>query len=140
MCSSDLGKQQMKLFGLEDFWGNVREWIDGLVSTSTWNMRTATDNFNDTGAGYMDNGQGASANIGNYMSKPQGTTKTGFIAKEVTGSDSTYFCDSAYLNSSCVANFGGYWSHASHAGAFYLPVNNAASISDATIGARLMFL
>jgi hypothetical protein len=134
------GKQQMKLFGLEDFWGNVREWIDGLVSTSTWNMLTATDNFNDTGAGYMDNGQGATANIGNYMSKPQGTTKTGFIAKEVTGSDSTYFCDSANLLSSCVAYFGGTWSYASTAGAFSLPVADTASGSTARIGARLMFL
>ena len=134
------GKQQMKLFGLEDFWGNVREWIDGLVSTSTWNMLTATDNFNDTGAGYIDNGQGAIANIGNYMSKPQGTTKTGFIAKEVTGSDSTYFCDYAYLSSSCVASFGGFWSDASYTGAFFLQVIYAASISNAHIGARLMFL
>jgi len=134
------GKLQMKLFGLEDFWGNVHEWIDGLVSTSTWNMLTTTDNFNDTGAGYMDNGQGASANIGNYMSKPQGTTKTGFIAKEVTGSGSTYFCDYASLYSSCVASFGSGWGDASGAGAFCLLVYIAASYSGAAVGARLMFL
>lgn len=134
------GKLQMKLFGLEDFWGNVYEWIDGIVTSSTRNMLTATTGFNDAGTGYTDQGQGATANIGNYMSKPQGTTKTGFLAKEVTGSATTYFCDSASLTASCVAYFGGDWSTASTAGAFLLRVYYAASASYALIAARLMYL
>ena len=131
---------QMKLFGLEDFWGNIWEWIDGIVTDSTRNILTATDNFNDSGSGYKNQGQGATSNIGNYMSKPQGTTKTGFLAKEVNGSESTYFCDYATLCASCVASFGGGWSDAANAGAFQLIVYNAASRSDAHIAARLMFL
>lgn len=130
----------VKCFGLEDFWGNIWEWIDGCVTNSTRNILTGNDNFNDSGSGYTDNGQGATANIGNYMSKPQGTTKTGFLAKEVNGSDSTYFCDSADLSASCVARFGGHWNDASNAGAFRLDVNNAASGSYAPIAARLMYL
>lgn len=131
---------QMKLFGLEDFWGNIWEWIDGIVTDSTRNILTATDNFNDSGSGYKNQGQGATSNIGNYMSKPQGTTKTGFLAKEVNGSESTYFCDYAYLYASCVALFGGGWDNAAYAGAFRLDVNNAASSSYALVAARLMFL
>ena len=46
------GKLQMKLFGLEDFWGNVYEFIDGIFSDSSRNILTATENFNDTGNGY----------------------------------------------------------------------------------------
>ena len=134
------GKLQMKLFGLEDFWGNLYEWIDGIVTNSTRNMLTATDGFNDTGSGYTDQGQGATANIGNYMSKPQGTTKTGFLAKEVSGSETTYFCDYASLYASCVASFGGSWGRASAAGAFRLNVNDASSNSGASIAARLMYL
>ncbi|MEG1820496.1 MAG: hypothetical protein RR261_06690, partial [Oscillospiraceae bacterium] len=134
------GKLQMKLFGLEDFWGNVYEWIDGVFSNSTRNILTATDGFNDTGAGYTDQGQGAAANIGNYMSKPQGTTKGGFIAKEVSGSETTYFCDCAYLYASRVAYFGGIWANASIAGAFRLYVDYSADYSNAGIAARLMFL
>ena len=130
----------VKCFGLEDFWGNIWEWIDGCVTNSTRNILTGNDNFNDSGSGYTDNGQGATANIGNYMSKPQGTTKTGFLAKEVSGSDSTYFCDSASLYASCVARFGGHWIDASYAGAFRLYVNYASSGSNASIAARLMYL
>lgn len=130
----------VKCFGLEDFWGNIWEWIDGCVTNSTRNILTGNDNFNDSGSGYTDNGQGATANIGNYMSKPQGTTKTGFLAKEVNGSESTYFCDSADLYASCVAVFGGGWGHASGTGAFRLDVGGAASASSASVAARLMFL
>ena len=74
------------------------------------------------------------------MNKPQGSTKTGFLAKEVSGSETTYFCDSAYLYASCVACFGGNWGTASYAGAFLLYVSNAASSSGATVAARLMYL
>lgn len=130
----------VKCFGLEDFWGNIWEWIDGCVTNSTRNILTGNDNFNDSGSGYTDNGQGATANIGNYMSKPQGTTKTGFLAKEVNGSESTYFCDYAYLSASCVAKFGGGWAYVADAGAFRLGVHYAASISGAAVAARLMFL
>lgn len=134
------GKQQMKLFGLEDFWGNIWEWIDGIVTDSTRNILTATDNFNDSGSGYTNRGQGATANIGGYMNKPQGTTETGFLAKEVSGSETTYFSDSPYLYASCVARFGGSWGDASHAGAFLLDVANASSDAYALIAARLMYL
>ena len=131
---------QMKLFGLEDFWGNIWEWIDGVVTNSTRNILTATDSFNDNGTGYTDRGQGATSNIGNYMSKPQGTSETGFLAREVAGSATTYFCDYARLFASDVAHFGGSWSDGDSAGAFYLRVINSASYTDATFGSRLMFL
>lgn len=131
---------QMKLFGLEDFWGNIWEWIDGIVTDSTRNILTATDSFNDSGSGYKNQGQGATSNIGNYMSKPQGKSETGFLAKEVNGSQSTYFCDYAILYASCVASFGGGWSDGAMAGAFRLYVADAASYSYAYVAARLMFL
>ena len=57
------GKQQMKFLGIEDFWGNLRWWIDGLFSDSNRNIKTAFQNFNDTGSGYTDRGQGATSNI-----------------------------------------------------------------------------
>lgn len=130
---------QMKLFGLEDFWGNIYEWIDGIVTDDSRNILTATDNFNNSGSGYKNQGQGATDDIGNYMSKPQGKSETGFIAKEVRGSQSTYFCDSSWLMASGVAYFGGtsaYW--ADKVGAFHLNVDDAGSYD--IISARLMYL
>lgn len=135
------GKHHIKLFGIEDFWGNVYEWIDGIVTDSSRNVLTANSGFNDSGSGYTNNGNGGvSGDIGNYISKPQGSTKAGFVAKEVNGSESTYFCDNAILNASRVAAFGGFWINGSHAGAFLLTVYDVASTSSANAGARLMFL
>lgn len=131
---------QIKCLGIEDLWGNVYEWVDGIFSSSTRNILTAiyNKNMNDTGSGYQDNGQGASSDIGNYMSKPQGTTEKGFVAKEVSGSASTYFCDYASLYASLVAYAGGYYSDTGSAGVFLLDVGSSASGSGANVGGRLI--
>ena len=134
------GKLQMKLFGLEDFWGNIYEWIDGIYCDSNRHILTATDGFNDSGNNYTDQGQGASANLSNYMSKPQGTSETGFVAKEVSGSATTYFCDYGTLYAVGLAAFGGDWDDASYAGAFPLVVYSSASAANSDVGGRLMYL
>lgn len=134
------GKLQMKCFGIEDLWGNVYEWIDGLWSDASRNICTAFKGFNDTGASYTSRGQGATSNIGGYMSKPQGTTEMGFIAKEVSGSETTYFADSASLGASHLPSFGGNWGNGGYAGVFQLDVANSAGNAAAIIGGRLMYL
>lgn len=134
------GKLQMKFLGIEDFWGNLRWWIDGLFSDASRNILTAFDNFNDTGSGYTSRGQGATADIGNYMSKPQGSSEAGFIAIGVAGSATTHFTDYAPLAASRLPSFGGYWNYADYAGVFCLYVGNFASESAAYLGGRLMYL
>lgn len=123
-------------------WGNLRWWIDGFWSDSSRNMWTAFTNFNDNGSGasYTNRGQGATSDIGNYMSKPQGTTEAGFVAKEVSGSETTHFTDYAYLYASRLPAFGGPWNYGSFAGVFYLFVDRAADYSYSSLGARLMYL
>lgn len=137
---STSGTTHVKFAGIEDFWGNLYYWIDGVFSDGSRNILTAFDNYNDTGSGYTSRGQGATSNIGNYMSKPQGTTETGFIAKEVSGSSSTYFCDYANLNASRLAYFGGHWNDGDAAGAFQLYVSYSASNAYSYLGGRLMYL
>lgn len=134
------GKYQSKCLGIEDLWGNVHEWVDGIFSSSTRNILTAiyNSNMNDTGSGYKDNGQGATSNIGNYMSAPQGTTETGFVPKEVSGSATTYFCDYASLYASSIAYAGGGYGNADGAGVFRLDVFYSASSSSANVGGRLI--
>lgn len=134
---------QVKCFGIEDFWGNYWEFVDGLCSDSARNVLTCTcaKDFDTDGTGYDNNGNGGvTANIGNYMNRPQGGSKAGFTAQSVAGSDSTYFCDYAHLYASCLAIFGGYWTHASDAGAFRLNVYYAFSLSNANVACRLMYL
>lgn len=134
------GKLQMKLFGLEDFWGNYYEWVDGIYSDSVRNILVGTDNFNDTGSGYTNHGQGATSDISGWMKRPQGTTETGFIIKETRASETTYFCDHAYLYASKFTHFGGSWASDSFAGIFSLYVYSYADSSGTSISGRLMYL
>ena len=132
--------QQVKCFGLEDLWGNVFDWIDGLFSDASRNILTAFRNFNDTGTGYTNQGQGATVNIGNWLSRPQGTTERGFIAREVNGSSTTFFADYASLAAGCLPIFGGNWNDGADAGVFRLNVYDSASNVHMGLGGRLMFL
>ena len=133
--------QQMKLFGLEDFWGNVWEFIDGIYSDSSYNILTATENFNDTGSGYTNRGSsGFSSNTGGWTSKVQGTSEKGFVLKEASGSETTYYSDYAYVYASRLACFGGNGSNRAVAGAFLLYVDISASTSISRFSARLMYL
>lgn len=134
---------QVKCLNLEDFWGNYWEFVDGLASDANRNVLTCdiAKDFVTNGTGYKNNGNGGvSVNIGNYMKLPQGGSDAGFTARDVTGSDSTYHCDFAYLSASCLAIFGGSWLYALGAGAFPLSVNYAFSFSSASVGCRLMYL
>lgn len=130
---------QVKLFGLEDFWGNIWEWIDGVATDSTHNILTATDGFNDSATGYIIRGQGGDISTA-YMSKPQGTSETGFLGKEASGSKATYFCDMVKSAPSCIGLFGGYRRYEDGAGAFCLYIGENLSASGDSLGSRLMFL
>lgn len=134
------GKQQIKFLGIEDFWGNLFCWIDGLVSSSNYHALTATKNFNDDGTGYNDKGQVATTNIGGYMKIPQGTNDLGFIIKIQGGSSTTYFADGASFNNGFIPCFGSSWNSSLSAGAFNLFVDMYASDFDNTCGGRLMYL
>jgi hypothetical protein len=132
------GKLQNLFCGIEDFYGNLRYWIDGFFSNATRNMLIANQGFNDTGSGYADYGQGANADLGGYISNVQGATETGFIVKATTGSTTTYYPDYGNLSTSSLLFFGSSWTEAGIAGAFRLGAYYAASNSGADVGARLM--
>jgi hypothetical protein len=74
------------------------------------------------------------------MSVCQGTSATGFIAKTVAGSASTYFCDFAYLYASRCPYFGGHWAVASDAGALRIVLANSAAVGSSLFGGRLMYM
>ena len=146
MSASDRtgGKKQIKCLGIEDFWGNIYQWVDGITTDSSRRLCVChiPSSFSDSTSGTNINviASGVSSDISNYLSKVQGSTDGGFVAKEVSGSDSTYFCDTAYLYASRVACFGGYWNSGAYAGAFTLPVNSSASDAYSSIGSRLMYV
>lgn len=135
------GKQQMKFLGVEDFWGNLRQWVDGLYCDSNRNVLISNNSvFNDTGSGYLNYGKGASDNISGLIGDIQGGSSTGFIVKATNGSGTTHYCDYGDLHSGCLSAAGGDWSDGLYAGTFRLHVGYSASYSFSSIGARLCYI
>lgn len=133
---------RVKLFGIEDFWGNSKDGIDGLFCNSSRQILTSTDNFNNNATGYINQGEVSINNLGSYMTKPLGASETGFIAKEANGgSKTTYFCDIAILDANRYPNFADIRdSNGEGAGVFALSIYYPSSFTNTDTGARLMYL
>ena len=129
---------QVKCLGIEDFWGNIFEWVDG-IATKNFTVYTANGNYNDNCDGYTA-AKTIESKISGYMSKAQGTRRLGFAPLQTSGSESTYYCDYANINVSSsvhVALFGCDWNDGADAGAFRLGVHDSPSDSYINFGARL---
>lgn len=133
----------MKLFGIEDLWGNLYSFIDGFWHSADYHIWTATENFNDNGTNYTDRGASGitSKLIGGYYTAIQGDTHKGFITKGNTGgSSTTYYCDQQALYASRPMCFGGTRTQNFMAGIFYLHVYRPVTYTDMSRGSRLMYL
>lgn len=144
MCygNPDSGTDRMKLFGLEDLWGNAYQSISGLYSSNR-NLLTTTDNFGvDTSVSSWEYNvsSGVTSDVVGYISKSQGTNNGGFVIKVENGSSTTYYSDYSYLIAFRFAVVGGFWNDGDHAGVFYCEVATSASGSRNNVGSRLMYL
>lgn len=134
---------RMKLFGLEDLWGNVSQFISGLYSDSNRNLLTTTDNFGvDTSASAWEYNvsSGTEGNVYGNMVESQGTNNGGFVIKVSSDSSTEYYSDYAALRSSYFPYVGGNWGDSDNAGVFSCNVVSSESISNSYIGSRLMYL
>jgi hypothetical protein len=136
--------QQMSLFGVEAFYGNIWTWVDGINIKANNNPWIADHGFADDTftAPYVNTGLTLAAVNGYVSAANLDPTKSfGWLASAVAGSDSTYLTDYYYQNSdNRAAKFGGDWADGANAGAFTWDLDSAASNVDRTIGARLAFL
>ena len=138
-------QQSVKVFGMEDFWGNVTRRIAGWINASgthkvkltrgTHDGSTVSD-YNTTGNGYISAGSAptSSGYINSNSTKNWGRLPTGR-----SGSSSTYECDYVYGTGSGTnyAYVGGYWSDALRAGPFFAHLYDTASVSGTRIGASI---
>ena len=139
---SSSGTTRVKFLGIEDFYGNLYQWIDGIYSDSSRNIRTYYKNFEgtDNGSNYQYTvSSGLSSNTFGYISDIQGTNHGGFVIKAKSGSSSTYYTDYAFLYDGRCAYFGGDVSRGAGAGAFLLHLYYSASSPGSNVGARLMY-
>ena len=134
------GTTHVKFLGIEDFYGNLLQWIDGLYCDSSYNIKTDYNNFTgEDGSAFRYSQSGFSFIMNGYINKVSGTNNGGFVPLSANGSSSTYYADSAFLYSGCFGSFGGSWSNRATAGAFRLFVNYAASGSSSNLGCRVVY-
>jgi len=136
--------QAMSYRGIENFYGNVWKFIDGiLVKDDGYYFGNSVDDYNDSGTGYLHIGtipittDGYGSNFENLAS-----FDFAYMTNSVNGSSSTYLTDYLYAHDATETNiclFGGRWSDGSFAGAFNLDLYDVASIALSYIGARLCY-
>jgi hypothetical protein len=131
---------RVKCMGIEDLWGNVWSWVEGLITDGSRNILTAFRSFNDSGSGYQNRGQWATTDIAGSVITSQGTSERGFLARTAGGSSTTYYGDSVVVVASRAVFFGSNWSEGASAGIFHMYVSQSASFSATDIGSRLMYL
>lgn len=149
-ASSSSNKSGVKVFGMENWWGNIYRRTAGLILTGGSTIRakycygtsdgSTTSGYNSTGSGYINTGVSPTGSSGclRYNNFANGM----MIPYSRGGSDTTYYCDYFYYTSSssttAYAICGGYYSGSS-CGAFYVHLGSAASGSGSDLGASLSF-
>ena len=128
----------VKFLGIEDFYGNLYQWVDGYVSGNNI-VLVADGNFNDTGDGYESHARHGSVSY-SYIKDVEGDNILAFTPKTGGASTTTYYADYGHIgNSAYVPAFGGYCGDGAYAGAFRLGCNYSASSAVPYSGARLTF-
>ena len=138
----------VKVFGMENWWGNLWRRTAGYVNDNgvqvvkltrgTKDGSTAAD-YNTDGTGYIEIvGATPTGTSGGYI-KTMKTEAFGRLPVDASGSSSTFEADGLWFNNSQVnyALFGGRWADGLLVGPFCANLSSAASLSYTHIGAAL---
>ena len=138
----------MKLFGIEDFYGNIWTWVDGLKVANDLSIYKSSDNssYNDSytdWTGYTKIGTHSGQASGNtyYTKTAGGSNANKWFPTTFGASDGTGYGDGCWAGytGGKSALFGGYWNNAAYCGVWCWPLYRAASAANDGLGARLAF-
>ena len=132
--------EQVCFLGIEDFYGNLYTWVDGMYYNG--NIMVTPDNktFNDSASGFKNVGSTPNLSTYGYVKNVVKTAEGLFFPSDLGGSTSTYYSDSGNVASGCFSVHGGSYYGGDNAGAFYLHVRYRASESVSGIGGRLVYM
>ena len=128
----------VKVFHIENFWGNVWNRIAGLMNLSGKIYTKAVPPYNTTGSGYTNTNLVPAGTNGGYANLTK-MTDQGRVPYTASGSATTYTCDGFWFNNS-QANYafvGGGWDGSALLGFSCVRLNGAASGADVYGGACL---
>jgi hypothetical protein len=126
--------------GIENFYGNVWNWVDGININNNvpYVSNNDSDFADDTTTNYT-NLSITLANVHGYQVTLEQTDR-GFLPASVGGSSSTYICDYYYQSAGWrVVLLGGHAHNDASAGAFCVIAYYAASDGGVVIGGRLAY-
>ncbi len=130
---------QVKVFHIEQFWGDQWDRTAGLCHNSEGLLVQMTPPYNTTGEDYIRTGIVITGTSGGYISKTT-MTEYGRLPTIASGSATTYECDGCYFNTTQL-NYAAAGACASYAasdgGAFALSVYNAPSYASWARGCGL---
>lgn len=147
--NSGAGGEGVKVFGMENWWGDQWRRTCGLIQSGgkllykltqgTADGSSATD-YNTDGTGYLDSGINLSGD-GGYQSKNTALKTGAILPSELSGSESTYYTDYVWLNTSVVAFalFGAHLGNGRLAGARSVALYLAASYAVWNFGAAVSY-
>jgi hypothetical protein len=127
--------------GVENFWGNILKWVDG-INIINREAFVANENFTSiTFGGTMPSGYtfvGSLATSSGFVSNIQFPH---FLATETSGSSTSHLHDSySQSTGERIARFGGFWADGLSAGAFRWSLDNVSVNSSRIDGSRLQIL
>ena len=139
----------VKVFGMENWWGNQWRRFAGLIlDNGIYKTKmcygvsdsSTVKEYNLTGDGYVSSGITLGETSGGYINITDYSNGIS-LPKTASGSSSTYYCDGLWVNNSIVAVAfrSGHCGNGARCGAFSLDVSNAASATYWPIGAALSF-
>jgi hypothetical protein len=135
--------------GIENFWGNVWQFVIGYNAVDSEYRITKRDGTGvlagDLAAGEYEASIVEPILSDGYQSdvETENLLQYLLIGSETSGSSSTYLCDYFYAHDAGAQNVmlsGGAWIHGSLAGVSYLNSANGSSNSNRSIGARFEFI
>lgn len=140
---SKSSSQGVKVFGIENFWGNLLRRTAGYIYNNSMQKVKMTYGkqdgstcigYNITGDGYVEipNSQISGSN-GGYI-KTMVYNKMGIFPKIISGSSSTYYTDGCWFGNNTYVLFGGFYSSGASVGALCVGLYNSVSIAYETIG------
>lgn len=134
------GKEQVCFLGIEDFYGNLYTWVDGMYYNGSIMVTQDNKTFNDSASGFKNIGSTTNWNGGGWISDVVKTTEGLFFPYGKSGSSNTYYSDYGHVYSGYFSIHGGDYGAGGSAGAFLLSVHYGASESYSAIGGRLVYM
>ena len=155
------GLHHVKVFGIEDFWGNIFEWIDGIEidanNSAMISPNFQNENLTETGTYLNPISMGAYSYADEEQFGPTsrviGTTHAGFLPVEFDQTEETsseneeeetieipHWSEMAIIQRGCNLAFGGMWNMQEGVGPFCFAADVGKQYEYRSVGARLTYM